>query len=231
MLNLNHKTKIVVSQEIAIATGYTVDQEGMALVQMFENSIEKCIPATGGAGEVFLGFSYHETRTPLVKSKVETVVCPVSGPYTVTLSFAPLAGQLFIINEDGTVQAAGAPANVNEYSILNNVVTFHSGQAGKAETFTYRYSPTVKDLMFNDKVSTTTWASPQAISSTGVIQSGTVYTDLFDAGINWNAATAVKLDAGGLVTDQTGGGTTINAVIVNFPNEELPFLGLRFSAI
>ncbi len=231
MLNLNHRTKIIVSKEIGIATGYTVPQEGMALIQAFENGDEKCLPAAGAGGEILLGFSYHETRTPLVKSRVESKVCPASAPYTIALTSTPLTGQLSVVNDVPTVQAAGNPANANEYSIAANVMTFHAGQAGLTIKTVYRYSPTVNELMFDDKVSTTTWDAPQAISSTGVIQSGEVFTDMFDAGVNWDAATAVKLDAGGLLTDQTGGGVTVACTIINIPTEELPYLGIRFSAI
>ncbi|MCP3685918.1 MAG: hypothetical protein GY861_24995, partial [bacterium] len=49
--------------------------------------------------------------------------------------------------------------------------------------------------------------------------------------VNWDAATAVKLDAGGLLTDQSGSGVTVNCTITNLPSEEVPYIGIRFSAI
>ena len=65
----------------------------------------------------------------------------------------------------------------------------------------------------------------------GVIDaSGFLYTDQFDASVNWAAVTGIKLAANGQLTSQAGAGAAIVAYVVSLPTQEVPFLGLEFSA-
>ncbi len=230
-INLDAKSVIKQSKEFPVLTGDTITAEGIALVQAFENGIEKVKLSAGSSAEIFMGFSYGEVFTPLTKSLVENGVVPASSPYTITVTREPISGQLFIYDETGSVEiTAGNPTNLNEYSISGKVVTFNVGKAGAAIRFQYRYAPTALDLMYDDKISTyTPSTATDFLNQIGCIQHGEVWIDQFNAAINWENATAVKVNTNGILTDQTGAGVEIpNSVITSFPTEEEPFLGIRF---
>jgi hypothetical protein len=232
MILFNGKIKIVQSREFPIAAGSVVNAEGQAVVQAFENGVEVVKPSLGSSGEKFMGFTYGPVFTPVVKSLVEDLVVPASGAYTVTLMNEPLAGQLFIKDlNTGTVQSLGDPANANEYSISGKVVTFNSGNAGHAMFIQYRYSPTSLEVLMNDKMMITTMSPVAVINSIGVIQQGEVWTDQFNAAVDFASATALKMNAGGIITDQTGSGSSINGIITHVPDISVPYLGIRFDVL
>jgi hypothetical protein len=230
MLNLAGRTRIVQSREFPVITGSVINAEGLALVQVFENNVEKIKPSEGAAGEKFLGFSYGEVFTPRVKSKVELLNVPAAAPYVVTLPFEPLAGQLLVYNETGAAEVSEGDPTVNagEYSILGRIVTFNAAQAGASIRFQFRYTPPTEDIIYEDRVMITTFSATEFMSSIGCILQGEVMTDQFDSSVDWSAATGVKLGPGGVVTDQNGAGEEIDAMIIAFPNSENPYLGLRY---
>jgi len=230
MLDLYGKTRIIDSKEFPIVTGVSVIAEGMAMVSVLEDGIEKIKPTAGEAAERFVGFSYGYTFRPLYKVIVERLVCPAASPYTATLKHTPVSGQIAITN-GSTEQVAGTPGalSANEYSISSGVVTFHSGQASLTETITYKYSPSAQELMFEDHVLTTSFTPSEMLQSIGCILKGEVWTDQYDAGTLWTATSTVKLSATtGLLTDTSSNGVTVSCVIVHIPTEDNPFLGIRF---
>lgn len=225
MLNLE-ATRIDKSQEFNLKTGVTVTEEGLILVQDTENGGEVAKLATG-TGDVFLGFSYGQTLSPVTKSLVEELTVPSGAPYTVTLQREPIAGQIYIVNSGGTPQTAGDPAlNPNEYSISGKVITFHSGQADDVETITYRYSPTVEEVLSQDATLLTSVSPNDLINQMGAIKKGDVYTNQFNAGAAYAVGNAVGMAANGLPT-ATGANDIPGAYVIKVPTVDSPFLGIR----
>ena len=236
MILLNGKAKIVQSREFPVLSTATIGAEGVALVQGFENGVEVVKPSTGAAAEIFMGVSYGVVFTPAVKAIVETFVVPAASPYTFNLKYAPLSGQIYVYNTTtSTAQTAGTPASTdNTYSLTSNtLITLNAARAGNTVTVQYRYSPTVMDLQFNDNLMVTSFAPTQFVGSIGVITQGEVWTDQYNAAVNFGAATSVRMLAGGIFTDQTGANnnTLTNCVITHVPEVGNPFLGLRFTSV
>lgn len=226
MILLNGLTIIDESEEIKLKSGVTVTAEGLAIVQDTENGLEVG-KLSSGSSDKFLGFSYGRTMTPVTKSKVESLVVPSSGTYTVTLDKEPISGQIFITNGT-TVQTSGTPATTaNEYSISGKVITFHSGQAGLTETITYRYSPTALELFQNDRLDIDSVSGSDLIGQIGIIKHGKVFTDQFNAGGTWVMGAALSMAASGILTTGTGN-TLTGGVVCHVPTVDLPFLGVRF---
>jgi hypothetical protein len=208
-----------------------VKEEGVALVSLLEGGEEKVKPSEGAAGEHFIGFAYTETLTPLTKSLVEEAVIPADAPYTVALTRnTVLAGQVSVMDVDaGVAITAGDPANAGKFAINGNVLTFNAAQAGHTVKITFRYQPTANEILTMDRVLLTTQSATDFIGSIGVVMEGEIFTNMFDAGVNWEAATEVKMKAGGVLTDQTGSGSAIaGARIIHVPSVVRPFLGIRF---
>jgi hypothetical protein len=213
-------TKPFDSSEVAVASGAVMTTEGQALIRAATLGVTV---SAGAAGEVFAGFSIigvsANPLTPAYNTKVETFTVPASG--IVSLAFAPVAGQVGVYDNTTSAQVA-APTVVGQ--------TVTTLTVGDIVTVTYRYALTVnqaKALVGDNQPGGYAGA---VVAQVGVVKRGIVYTTEFDASKNWAAATAIKLAAGGQVTDQTGTGVAIQGYVVEAPSVTNPYLGIEFSA-
>lgn len=216
-------TKGVDSSESKVAPGAIINAEGIALVRVNGAQADGVQPSTGNGTDLFVGFSVAgTTAAPFPEgffNKVETLIVPASG--AVTLQFAPVTGQTAVFNI-----TTNAP--VATPTVVGKQVTGLATGSEVRITYKYVLSVVAARAIYGD-------VGPGGYSGAyvgqiGVMRRGVIYTAEYDASVNWAAATAVKLDAGGLVTDQTGSGVAINARIIAVPGDEVPYLGLEFSA-
>jgi len=219
------------TQEIPVVTGVTIGAEGVPMVSVLEDGIEKVKPSVGSGTEKFAGFSFGELYSPLSKSCVFSAVVPATGSAVITLPKQNLLATQICVKDlsSGVTLTEGDPGNSNEYSVVDTtgVVTFHTGQAGHTIQAIFRYAPTAAELLLEDNLPNITLTGSELISQIGVILKGTVFTDQYDASKDWAAATSVKLGAG-ILTNQTGAGATLTCTIVALPSTISPYLGLRF---
>lgn len=211
------------SAETVVAPGAVITAEGQALVRAVGAPSTGVQPSAAGSSEIFAGFAFAglsaAPMAALYANKVETFLVPFAG--AVTLEFAPAAGQLFVLDvtagaQDSTVSVTG--------KVLSGLV------AGNTVTVTYKYALTViQSRALQGDVQPGGYAGA-SVGQIGLVKRGLIYTSEFNAGVNWAAATAIKLAANGQVTDQSGSGATINGYVVSVPGEEVPFLGINFSA-
>lgn len=217
-------SKPVDSGEVKVATGVSITAEGCALVRAASNQADGVMPSTGTAADIFAGFSIAGTSAaPFPEgyaTKVEQFVVPASG--TVTLSQTPVAGQLLAF--DNTAAAVDA-----DRVVTGKVVSALT--VGNEVTITYKYALSVVQARALVGDTQPGGYSGAYVGQVGCIKRGVIMTTEFDAAVNWAAATGVKLAAGGLVTNQAGGGVAIDAVIVSVPGVDSPYLGLEFSAV
>jgi hypothetical protein len=216
-------TKIVDSSEAAVAPGASITAEGQALIRVTSAQSTGVQQALGAAGEVFAGFAIAGVSAAplpaLYATKVESFVVPGSG--IVQLAKTPVSGQLAVF--DNTAAAAVATPTV-----VGSTVT--SLTAGNTVTVTYKYALTVIEARtVQGDVQPGGYAGAY-VGQIGLAKRGTIYFDQFDASKNWAAATGLKLAANGQITDQSGSGVTLVGYIVATPNQEVPFLGVEFSA-
>ena len=216
-------SKIVDSSEQAVAPGANITAEGQALIRVTGAQSTGVQQSLGAATEVFAGFAVMGVSAApvpaLYATKVETFVVPGSG--IVQLSQTPVAGQLAVF--DNTAAAAVATPTV-----VGSTVT--SLTAGNNATVTYKYALTVvQSRALQGDVQPGGYAGA-SVGQIGVAKRGLIYTDQFDASVNWAAVTGIKLAANGQLTSQAGAGAAIVAYVVSLPTQEVPFLGLEFSA-
>jgi len=215
------KQKATLSHEAKVAPGAVFTSEGQAAVRASGNTSAGVLPSTGTSTDIFAGFVTAGTSAAPFReqyaSKVERFVVPSTG--SVTLARTPVAGQLFAYNDtDGS--AIAAP------TVAGDVVS--SLPAGDEVTITYRYALT-------DLESTTLFGNVvpggyigSQLGQVGLVTKGIVYTSNFDSSVDWAAATAVKLAANGQLTDQSGTGVTIPAVVIETPSSDVAYLGIEF---
>lgn len=218
-------SKIQDSAEAVQAPGASIRAEGLALVRAPGATPSGVMPSmAASATEIFVGFSLAGTSAAPFPSdyasKVEDVVVPASGQ--VRLNFVPVTGQVFVYNK--TTKAAVANPTVTAAGVVTGLTATHE------VTITYRYPLTaVQARNLQGDVQPGGYVGDY-LSQVGVAKRGVVYTSEFDAAVDWSAATAIKVDANGQVTDQTGTGAAINGYVVALPTQDVPFLGISFSA-
>ena len=217
-------SKIVDSSEAAVAPGAVILAEGQALVRQPGAAAAGVMPSEGAAGEIFCGFAIAGvSAAPFAEgytNKVEHFVVPASGK--VSLQFAPLAGQFSVTVVETNKPAAGA-------TLAGKVI--EGLTAGVEVKVVYKYALSVVQAraLYGD-VQPGGYAGAQ-VGQIGQFKRGVIYTSEFDASVDWAAATAIKLAPNGQLTDQSGAGEKINAVVVGLPNMEVPYLGIEFTAL
>ncbi len=211
------------SSEARVAPGIVIAAEGLALVRAAGAQADGVMPSTGTAADRFCGFSIAGTSAaPFAEgftNKVENLVVPASG--AVTLQFAPITGQAFVFNVSAGTGVASPTISGKQITGL---------PIGAEVQVTYKYAMTVIQARARIGDVQPGGYSGAYVGQIGLVKRGLIYTAEFDASKNWAAATAVKLAAGGQLTDQSGSGNEINALIVAVPGAEVSFLGLEFSA-
>ena len=212
------------STEYPLAAGAVVSADGQALVATNVGGAFGVGPSMGTAGEVFVGFVLAQTSAApfleMTAVKVEKQVVPASG--NVTLAFTPLASSTSVLDET-TGTAVATP------TVTGNVVSGLT--VGDKVQVTYTYALTVSQAIGLMGNAVPSGYAGSLLGSVGCSQGGRIFTSLFDTSKNWAAATGVKLGANGHLTDQTGSGVAINAIIIAVPNHDVPFLGIEFNAV
>jgi len=218
------KTRIIKSFHRNVATGYDVNQEGVALVYVNEAGEAKVRPSSGIAGEKFAGVSVSQVQIPGQLTAIETS----KGVGNVSLKLAKanlVAGQVAII-VDGVYLTLGAVAAPGVFSVVSatGVVTLDAANAGTALApveikAVYKYIPTMPEAIAaqgNAPAGGVTAASYYSVS--GVIVEGDVATDQFDVTDNWTQTNGpVFLGPNGIFTLKAGGTELKGANIIEAP--------------
>lgn len=223
-------TKAEQSTEMIVAPGAQFYAEGQAAVVAQGNTSAGVLPSTGTASDVFVGFVFAGTSAaPFNESyynKVEQFVVPSTG--IVTLSLTPLAGQVSTF--DTTTSTFNGSPTVSGQNVSGLT-------AGDTVNVTYKYALTVIQAraLFGD-------IQPGGyignyVGQIGVITRGTVWTTEYNASVNWLVAgqtggtpQPLTLAANGQVTLGGSGNTIPNAYVIGVPGQDVPFLGITFSA-
>lgn len=220
-----------------LAAGTIVSQEGQILCRVIEDGKEKAelVASVAGTDNV-LGYSITADSLPDVTSEVENVTVPSSGALEVDLRNNNLvtgriravvvsSGQALTIDET----FAGATADdAVKVSIANGIMKFHADEAGEKVDVTYLYNLTLS--LAKSRFGERHINNRGLHEIFGAIELGTglveLYTDQFDASADWASAAAVQLGDNGQLT-KSGAGPALELVVVNVPNVNNPFLGVR----
>lgn len=219
-------TSNVRSTEKALASGATITDDGQALVSLLQLGRQVVQPSTGAAGEVFVGFANLQTSAvpvvPATAVKVDLIeTVPANG--VLTLSKTPVSGSV-------TVNNFTTKAKIATTAVSGNTATVAGTNAGLTVTVTYTYALTVIEARALVGDVQPGGFVGHTVGQVGLSQAGIIYTSCIDTAADWSNATAVKLAANGKLTDQTGSGVAINAVIIQAPSVNYPYLGLQYSA-
>jgi hypothetical protein len=214
-------TKQEASTEMLQAPGSSFQAEGQAVVRVNTNTSQGVMPSTGAASDVFCGFAIAGTSALPSTGVITLSVTPDSAADVGALDLT--TGQFYSTTTTPAITVTGA-----QVSGLT---------AGDQVQVTYQYDLTTvqRRALFGD-IQPGGYVG-DTIGQIGVITRGTVYTSEFDHSANWQLAgstAALQLVAGanGQVKLGTVGtnGAAIPGYVVSLPTQDVPFLGITFSA-
>jgi hypothetical protein len=219
-------TRIISSVERPVALGFTIDQEGQALVADTVGGIYGVKKCVGSGSEQFVGVAVNMLK-PFQTAPFNEVLTQGAGN-TITLSNTPLVGSILIIDQNtGTVQAFNVGVGPNQYNIAGTVVTLNAGQAGHKYFAAYRFTPTIiQYTAFFGNVHPG-GAAGDYLGQCGVITKGDVFTTEFDTSVDWTAGAPVLLGGNGLFTTTGSGNVLSNVSVIAAPGAGLGALGLE----
>ena len=239
-LKLTHSS-LRLSRKIA-STSLDITQEGLLLVRVLEDGIEKvALKAQPARDDVVIGYSVLADALPNYTTAVETLTVPaiIAGFVEVDLRNNNLVnGFVRIVDAAGAPLAidyiyAGAPVpGTVKVDTVNGKLKFDAAQGGVTVTVTYKYELTMTQAqqIFGQRF-INNWGLH---ASFGQLEIGAglsdLWTDAFDASQQYDTAISppLFLGANGIVTT-VAGGPALNALIIGVPNSSNPRLGLRFS--
>lgn len=219
------------STEMLQAPGASFHSEGQVAVRVAGNTSAGVQASAGASTDVFAGFVIAGTSAlPFAEptyTKVETFLVPATG--VVTLSVTPdSSADVGIYDLTTSAPVTGATITGAQISGLT---------AGDQVQVTYKYALTVvqRRALFGD-VQPGGYVG-DTIGQIGVVTRGTVYTSEYDHSANWasagtSASTALVAGADGQVKLGTVGtnGAAVPGYVVSLPSQDVPFLGITFSA-
>jgi len=234
------RTRIFKSQERTLAPTAGTIVEGMALITTVVNGVGGVLASGGNSGEVFAGISLNYYTMPSQGVQVDTITVPATGPYTATLSYAPLNPTTGVsaVTADGTTSVLAYNAGVasGQFSLTgtgNQTITFNSAQAGNTYIVTYFRTLSVDEaeMTYGDSITLGAITASHRTNSVGALLSGEIWTDSIDPSANWLAPNISNLatGAGGIIT-RGGSGATIPGYILQAPTADVPFLGIQLNS-
>jgi hypothetical protein len=231
--------------ERAVATGETITEEGQLLIATLDASTgtEVVQEAAGGASEIVCGWAIRDNADNSTTSVVENGTIPATGTLTIQLSnnnlvastpgdgstsqmrvVASSTGALTLV--DAASPASGQCANEPATGLL----TFHGDEAGQTVVVTYRYNLTVAEARLSFFQRNINNEAGALFGQVGCGHGhGEIYTDMFDATVDWSAAGVIPESAAGGTVSSGGSGASIDARVISVPNVNNPLLGLAFN--
>jgi hypothetical protein len=228
-------TRIDTAMECLVVSGSSVLHEGSVLTRSLVSGEERVKPSTGLTTDVFVGFSYNFNLPPINTGRVEVDTVPVASPHSITVERGNIiTGQTMVrkISDSSILTEVSINPGADEYAVDEDTgeILFNVAEVGDSMRITYRHTISGSEAYYEypdpDK---SLYAAYEMIQSVGVIAEGDVYTDQFNAAIDWDTAIAINMGADGIVTADGAGEEIPNARVVHSPTVSNPFLGISFS--
>jgi hypothetical protein len=227
------KTRIREAYEWPVNSGASTIFEGQVLVNSVQNGVAAVLQSSGANTDVWAGVAFNVWQVGTTAKYVDVITVPSGSPYTATLSNTPVSPSttMSAVTLDGSTSVLAYNSGVasGQFSVSGNVITFNSAQAGNVYYVTYTYTLSTQQAISYYGDGFVLKRSPSSITNTtGVIRAGLVYTDQYDASVNWYAPNilTIKTGANGLFTIGGSGTSLTWCTVFEAPTNSFPFLGL-----
>lgn len=221
-------SKITDSDEAKLAAGFAITAEGQPLMNVPGQGLQPAdADVTTG---IFAGFALcnqSAAALPMTYAvKVEEFIA-AAATAVMNTQFASVSGQIGI-TMNGAAVASG------DITVSGTQVTVANATVGAKLVVTYKFMPTAAQQIAMQGNIAPSGVAGALFGQTGRAKRGVIYTDQYDASINWGAVATVKFNGAGLLTGvptiATGADVLPGAYVVHVPTATQPFLGIEFSA-
>lgn len=227
-------------RERPVLDGQTVTEEGACLVYVDSGSGTLAVRMSDGtagtdAAVGAAGFAITDALKVVTKSVVEELVVPAGGGVVSLRNQALVAGSTRAFNVTGAaaLTLAASPPAAGEYSVdlAAGTVEFNAAEAGDTVRVSYRYSPTLEELLATDHERSINNRAQDYFStvSVGGLE-GEIFTSHFDTSQAYAIGDAVYTGAGGLATSDATSTVQIG-VVSQVPSVSDGLLGIKYSAL
>ena len=226
-------TRTILKASIPLAS------EGMAMVNGFEGGQNVAQISTGSTSDAFLGILMGPRKPFGSNYRIENVVVPATGPYTVLLG-RTVTGFPGAFSSAGALVAssAGAASTTNVQSTVDpttglTLLTFDSSFAGQAFSIGYNYQMSALENMSEFGGPPGGLYGIDFLGLNPLFYEGRIAVNNVDPKANWYAGGGsgqVKVIAGGLFTDAANAATGVipsNIRIEYIPTAARPWLCLN----
>jgi len=233
-------------KEYEVSTGHAIDEEGLLLVSVPEDGVEKVMASTGvDDSERLVGYAITDKTGIRTRPWMQDFVVPAAAPFEFDLRKSNLI-QDFVRVRDLTAGAdltviyppAGPPIAGQVLVELNGHCTFNAAEAGHDMRAWFNYELTMQEAvsdMYSPGVRSVNNFAQDYFHSVNVGMGQVfLYTTHYDAEKDWDTAfaagTVPQLGPNGRVTLGGGGSAIPNGLIIKPPTADDLFLGFRFSS-
>jgi hypothetical protein len=228
--------RTLAGQPLLSTIGLSNLADGIGMIMAIENGGGVLRPGNGNANTLYAGFlNCIERVLPSVAAKVETVTATTTSA---TLSRAPNSTtdiRVYNLTSGAALTyTAGAGAS-GQFDVSGTTITLNAAQSGAKLLVTYKYNLTALELTMLYGHGFVGQSAIEALRAVDVVLSGEIYTDCFDASVDWSAidtdasGEVLKIRANGLVSVNGNGAVIPNSYIIQVPNADSPFLGIRIN--
>lgn len=235
---------IVLEKEVS--PGQVITEEGVLLISVLDQATgtEKVQPSAGAASELVAGFAIRDNADHATTSEVETGTVPSAAPYEVQLRNNNLVGtspatqiQVEASTSGILTVVAGTPGSGDvQVDDVTGLLTFHVDEQGQDVTSTYRYNLTVAESRLKFYQRNINNEASTLFGQVGVGHGhGEVFTDQFDATVDWSTQGIVVYAGGSTQSLPNGtltggsGNVALDARVISVPNVNNPLLGIAFN--
>jgi len=235
--------------EKQVATGFSIDREGVCLIKVMEGGIAKVKKSTGGSAGagVFVGFAVSDNESIASEPRVESAVIPATGPFAVQLSsttpFSYTGGTTSTTFEVAVYDtntaawlvntSAGAPSTTQFVLSAAGMLYVNTGTAAHTLTVYWRVNLTVAEAKMKYYERNINNTAGVTLGQVGVMCGACeFYTYEYENNINWAATTGGNAYCGsdGRVTGSPSGSQVCGSVIKT-PTSDDASLGIAFNVM
>lgn len=228
-------------RERPVLDGQTIAEEGQVLVYVNSGGGTLSVrPSDGTAGTDAAvgaaGFAITDALKVVTKSVVEELVVPAGGGFVSLVNTNLVAGSTRAFDVTAvaalTLQAVPPPA-AGEYSVTlaTGVLEFNAAEAGNTVRVSYRYSPTLEEILATDHERSINNRAQDLFSqvSVGGLE-GEIFTSMYDSSQAYAVGDAVFTGPGGLATTAVTSTVQIG-VVSQEPSVSDGLLGIKYSSL
>jgi len=196
-------------RERAVAAGAAITEEGQVLVYTDAGDGTLAVqPSAGAASEVVAGFAITDAMKYATATVVEELVIPAAGGNVSLRNTNLIAGDelVFDLTAPGAMSSPLAGAGTYTLNAAQGILTFNALDAGHSVRVTYRYTPTLEEVLATEHERSINNRAQDLFSSVAVgAQEGEIFTTMYDTSKAYAVGDDVMSGAGGLATSAAVG--------------------------